>query len=158
MIKNNTNVAYDLANFAPYVKSARPDVKVVKTKASRKKAIRALKIKLSIAAAVLVALMCFTVYNKVVLTETVSKANLASQQLSQLKNENSRLEIKLEGIVSLKQADEYATNVLGLVKKENGQVIYVSLYTGSQISEYDQPLTIYSFLSSGLGFVVDYFG
>lgn len=44
-----------------------------------------------------------------------------------------RLNLQLEGTVSLKNAEDYATNQLGMSKLESGQIEYVTLTQGNKI-------------------------
>lgn len=153
----NNNAAYDLSHFAPQERKAKPQIKVVKAKKDKKKAAQKLKAKLIAAVCVVVALMAAVIYTKTVLFETVVSTNRAQQELTALINEEGRLDVELEGIVSLRQADDYASNVLGLVKMEDVQIIHVNLCSENAIEVAEQPVTINSLLTTSLHAVQDYF-
>lgn len=152
-----SNAAYDLSNFAPQPKQ-QPEIKVIKSNARKRKTLAMLKIKLTALAVVIVALMCVTVYNKMKLTELVSMTDEAQSKLVNVQNDIKRLDVELEGVVSIKEADQYAKNVLKLQKKDAGQVIYLTLNDGNYIEKTEQEKSIYSLMRIGIAAVQDYFG
>lgn len=145
-----TNTAYDFARFSAVEKTVKPEIKVVKTKKNSAKAARGLKIRLFVAVAFVVAVLTVLVYNKMVLFEAVASTTRAENQLIKLQNEQSRMQIELEGIVSLKGADEYASKTLGLVKMDNVRVIHVSLRSENVIEKTDNNGFLYSVLDMGI--------
>lgn len=151
----NQNAAYDLSHFAPVKPAERPQIRVAEKKKVRKKP--KFKAGLLAAAAVLVALVCMVVYNKMMLMEAVSATNRAASKLAELESQEGRLEVELESLVSLRQADDYAVNELGLVKTDNACVTYVNLYSDSVIVRSDQPHSIFSLLTVRLETLKDYF-
>ena len=56
------------------------------------------------------------------------------QTLEETKSETVRLQMELNSIVSIDKVEEYAVNTLGMVKLEAGQVEYIDLSEGNQIT------------------------
>ncbi len=103
---------------------------------------RAFKRKVTAMTVVLALLMAGTVYSRLVLSETKSKINSCTGELTELESENAYLSYKLESLVSLKNAEEYAVGTLGLVKLDKSRVEYVNLQKENVIegSQNDAPL------------------
>ena len=66
-------------------------------------------------------------------------------------NEDVRLNMELEAMVSLKNIEEYATEELGLTKLENSQVSYVTLDEGERVvtASGDQGLRVWERIKEG---------
>lgn len=157
MTNPGSNAAYDLSNFAPQPKQS-PEIRVIKSNVRKRKALALLKLKLTVISVIIVALMCVSVYNKMKLTELVSMTDEAQTKLVNVQGDIKRLNVELEGAASIKEADEYAKNVLKLQKKDAGQIIYVTLKDGNFIEKTEQGKSLYSLLQIGIGAVEDYFG
>jgi len=126
-----TSAAYDLAQFAPEVQRE-PRVRVVRTQ-KKSKTKKALKVKLVVNVVVLVFLMLGTIYSRVQLTETKSTINKKTTELTNIESENAYLSYEMDSMVSLKNAEEYAVDELGLVKLDSNQIEYVNLRDENEI-------------------------
>lgn len=136
----NTNVAYDFSAFetrpqeqprvqpqrAPIKKVAvNPNTRVVAVGMSPLRIVAILLLIICVSAAMLI--------SRVQLAETINTVNEANEQYKELQAEGVRLNLQLEGTVSLKNAEDYATNQLGMSKLESGQIEYVTLTQGNKI-------------------------
>jgi len=127
-----TSVAYDLAQFAPSVER-QPRVEVVRTQKKKNKTKKALKARLITYVIMLTVLMMGTVYSRIQLTEVRSDINKKNTELTKIESENAYLNYEMESMVSLKNAEEYAVDELGLVKLDSNQIEYVTLRDENQI-------------------------
>ena len=121
-----TSTAYDFSAFAPAPETEKR-VRVVKAKKSHKKEDRRFLAKLTVYLLAIVLLMTATVMSRMKLTETKSDINSYASDLTELQSENAYLNYKLESLVSLKNAENYAEDELGLVKMDTSRVEYVNL-------------------------------
>ena len=136
----NTNVAYDFSAFetrpqeqprvqpqrAPIKKVAvNPNTRVVAVGMSPLRIVAILLLIICVSAAMLI--------SRVQLAETINTVNEANEQYKELQAEGVRLNLQLKGTVSLKNAEDYATNQLGMSKLESGQIEYVTLTQGNKI-------------------------
>lgn len=81
---------------------------------------------LSLSALVLV-LFAVRLYGNVRLDEVNHQYAQLQDEWNVVSSENTRLEMELQSKVSLERVDEYATNVLGMVKQGSYQIEYVDL-------------------------------
>ncbi|MEG1181288.1 MAG: hypothetical protein RSD39_04585, partial [Oscillospiraceae bacterium] len=100
---------------------------------------------------VITMLLTYTVYSKMVLTETVSKIDTGTKSLTVLESENAYLSCQLESMVSLKNAEDYAVSQLGLVKFDSSQIEYVNLQNDNAITSSEKTNSI----ASGFQSLVD---
>lgn len=132
----NTNLAYDLSRFEVQTaenKEQAKAIKKVKSKAAVKpqtyisplKAVACMLLVIAVASA----LLC----SRVLLTERISEVTEASAEYTKLEAEGTRMNLELEGKVSLVNAEEYAQTQLGMVKKENKNVEYIRLTQENKI-------------------------
>lgn len=152
-----TSVAYDLGQFAPQTDN-RVRVRVVNTAKSNKQTAKAFKTKCAVYFIVIMLLMSATVYSRLGLNETKGRINQQTETLKKLQSENVYLSFQLENKVSLKNAEEYATNELGLVKLGTGQTEYVDLQNEDVIEKNDGSYKIAENLGSYLSVVIEFFG
>lgn len=87
-----------------------------------KKAVKVLSV-----CAILFTLIFFQIYSQVQVDELDRKLDDINKQIEVVESENTRLSMELDSIISLDKVDDYAQNVLGLVKVENYQVSYIDL-------------------------------
>ncbi len=125
------STAYDLSAFAPAPQTEKP-VRVVKPRKSNKEN-RRFMTKLTVYLVAIVLLMAATVMSRMQLTETKSDINSYTSDLTELQSENAYLNYKLESLVSLKNAENYAVNELGLVKMDSSRIEYVNLQNENEI-------------------------
>ena len=152
-----TSVAYDLGQFAPQTDN-RVRVRVVNTVKSNKQTAKAFKTKCAVYFIVIMLLMSATVYSHLGLNETKGRINQQTETLKKLQSENVYLSFQLENKVSLKNAEEYATNELGLVKLGTGQTEYVDLQNEDVIEKNDGSYKIAENLGPYLSVVIEFFG
>ena len=135
--------AYDLRLFEPNTAprraprrepERRPKPKIVKRpaptaaqlRAQQRAAFRQTVKVLSLSALVLV-LFAARLYGSARLDEVNHQVADLEDQLSIVTSENTRLNMELKSKVSLERVDEYATNVLDMVKRGSYQIEYVDL-------------------------------
>ncbi|MDO4567248.1 MAG: hypothetical protein Q4B42_07945 [Oscillospiraceae bacterium] len=102
------------------------ELRVVETSRAVKEN-RRFRAKFTFLSIALVVLMAGTVYSNLVLSETKADINRANSELTELESRNAYLSYELESMVSLKNAEEYAVNTLGLVKLDSSRIEYVNL-------------------------------
>jgi cell division protein FtsL len=76
-----------------------------------------------------VAMVCSTIFMRVQVTEVESQLTAANKELSDLTNEQTRLEMELERKISFSNV-EAAAKALGMQKKDKNQVNYI--HTGAE--------------------------
>ncbi len=103
------------------VRKTRSQLKA-ETRRANRRAFKALSV-----AAVLLCFVGMVIYSRVQLDEISRDITQTQKELSVLESENTRLEMKLNSMVSLNKVDDYAQNVLGMVKQEGYQVEYLDL-------------------------------
>ena len=132
----NTSFAYDLSRFEAQTAEKRTQIEAVKKvksntavkatpRISPLKAIACMLLVISVASALL--------YTRVLLTERISDVTEASAEYTKLEAEGTRMNLELEGKVSLKNAEEYAGTQLGMVKKDSKNVEYIRLTQENKI-------------------------
>lgn len=72
-------------------------------------------------------------YSNVALADTMDSINSKTTEYTQLESENSYMQLQLESLISLKNAESYAADVLGLQKIDSSQIEYISLTQGNHI-------------------------
>ena len=91
-----------------------------------------------IAKFLVVAAVCFTfiasnINYRVQINELNGAIVSLDKELNEKKSENTRLNMALNSKISLENVQDYAENVLGMVKRERYQIIYFDLETGNEI-------------------------
>lgn len=129
-------IAYDFSAFEP--RRSREDRRAVPLTVTRRKpnlraARRARSVKLLAVMGACAAVMCFALYNRAQLTELTSEVGKAQRALSVLQSESTKLQLSLEGSVSLRNVEEIAQVDLGLVKAEPTQTILLTLSEGDKV-------------------------
>ncbi len=135
------SAAYDLSQFAPDREPKRqPRVEVVRQPrevAFRKKLLR-LRMRCAFLVALTFLLMFVTVNSRTELNETTADIQRKSGELVDLQSEYIYLNYQLESLVSLRTAEEYAKNELGLIKLDQSQIEYVNLQDSNSIETSDK--------------------
>ncbi len=114
-----------------------PRPKVIrKTRAQLKAETRRANLRAIKALATAAVLLCFvglSIFSRIKLDEV--KREIATQQskINIIESDNTKLEMKLNSMVSLDKVDEYAQNTLGMVKQEGYQVDYVNLSGSDEV-------------------------
>ena len=123
------NVAYDLSMYEALLEpkaekqEKKQPAKTVKIK--NKYAFRKIVNILSIA--VIVSLVIAVVYTNASITQTTNEIAKTQKAITELESEKAYLEFTLESRMSLNEIEDYAVNVLGMVKMESSQVEYVEI-------------------------------
>lgn len=91
----------------------------------RATALRAAKV-LTVAA-VLLSLFAALLYSKLRVDELDRQIAKTESNLTAAQAETVRLNMQLDSTISLEKVDDYAQNVLGMVKAENYQIEYIDL-------------------------------
>ncbi|MBQ7284542.1 MAG: hypothetical protein IJW74_06840 [Oscillospiraceae bacterium] len=151
------NVAYDLSMYESLLepKPQREEkinhqAKTVKIK--NKKAFRTALNILSIA--VIVSMIIGIIYTNSQITEITTNISDVQSQITELESEKAYLEFTLESRMSLNEIEDYAVNVLGMVKMDSTQVEYIEIESenkvefsgdnlGNRIEEAVQPVLSY---------------
>lgn len=134
------SAAYDLNKFQskPRVRIRKPSLVVAQPSQSARAKARARDrvmavIKTTAVVVILVAVVVTMLYSRAVLTEVSQKISAAATELEEAKSEGTRLSAELESKVSLRNVEEYATQVLGMSALNKQQVTYVDMGKGDQI-------------------------
>ena len=151
------NVAYDLSMYESLLepKPQREEkinhqAKTVKIK--NKTAFRTALNILSIA--VIVSMIIGIIYTNSQITEITTNISDVQSQITELESEKAYLEFTLESRMSLNEIEDYAVNVLGMVKMDSTQVEYIEIESenkvefsgdnlGNRIEEAVQPVLSY---------------
>ncbi len=119
-----TNTAYDFARFER--REQKPQLRVVKrTKTQKIKAgIRAVRV--VAIAALFLALVVSVLYSQVQSTELSAELRRQQNQLEDLQSEYTYLANEMEMRTNLSAVQEYAANVLKMIKMDRSQITYVT--------------------------------
>ncbi|MBQ7816439.1 MAG: hypothetical protein IJ339_03655, partial [Oscillospiraceae bacterium] len=130
------NVAYDLSMYESLLepKPQREEkinhqAKTVKIK--NKKAFRTALNILSIA--VIVSMIIGIIYTNSQITEITTNISDVQSQITELESEKAYLEFTLESRMSLNEIEDYAVNVLGMVKMDSTQVEYIEIESENKV-------------------------
>lgn len=123
------NSAYDLSQFAPEREPRAPRVRVVKSDSTRKyqKKLNRLRLRCVLLVVLVAFLAIVTVHSRTKLDETTTAIETETEHLTSLQSEYAYLNYQLESLVSLKNAEDYAKNELGLIKITGSQIEYINL-------------------------------
>ncbi len=78
-------------------------------------------------------MLAVMLYNNAILTELTEEYNAQSTRYEELKSEGVRLQSELEGKMSLRNVEDYASANMGLSKTEAYQIEYVQLNKGDRV-------------------------
>ena len=98
---------------------------------------RAAVVKFAVCISALIALFSFSLYSRAVLATINEDINMKTAELSTLSGEYTRLQTELEGKISLKNIEEYATANLGMMKIDTAQVQYLNLEETETVTIYN---------------------
>ncbi len=122
------NLAYDLSVYEPKPEAeAKPRITVKRNpnpiKIKRpKSAFRAF-----INATIAFMLLCSILYGKVESNRLFREQSELQTQLTELKNENLRMQTEYDSKTSIQRVEDYAENILGLEKLDKAQIEYVEV-------------------------------
>lgn len=135
-----TNVAYDLEQFAPRKQKTRLRVA---QKPKQKRVLARLNfkwIKAVAFTAVFLALVCSVLYSQVQSTELSAQIRTQQDALTDLESEYTYLSNEMEMKTNLAAVQEYATSVLKMVKMDRSQVTYVTSGQENKVERSDTGL------------------
>ncbi len=150
------NTAYDISRFesAPAVQR----IRIIKTGDELRAAADRKFVRQLVALTVVVAVLSvYTVYSSMLLTKTKAMIEKKNSELVEIESENVYLDYQIESMVSMKTVEEYAENVLGLIRLSPAQIEYVNLENSNKIVSEDTD-TLDLSVSSLLSTVVKFFG
>lgn len=143
----NENIAYDLDRFSSAAPKKEKTVQqpvqrptLVKPQRKSEQELRAERRfnLIKIAKFVAVAAVCFgfiasNINYRVQINELNGAIVSLDKELNEKRSENTRLNMALNSKISLENVQDYAENVLGMVKRERYQIVYFDLEDGNEI-------------------------
>lgn len=78
-------------------------------------------------------LLCCLIYGKFQTNNIYNEISNISNEIELLKSENIRIQSELEGMMSMKNVEEYAENILKLKKLDKSQIEYVQVQSVSVV-------------------------
>ncbi|MBE6895144.1 MAG: hypothetical protein E7483_06055 [Ruminococcaceae bacterium] len=151
------NVAYDLSMYESLLeqrpeRQQKPQQQAKTVKLKNKKAFKTALSVLSIA--VVVSMIIGVIYTNSQITEITTNISQVQREITELESEKAYLEFTLESRMSLNEIEDYAVNVLGMVKMDSTQVEYIEIESenkvelnsdnlGDRIEEAVQPVLSY---------------
>ena len=151
------NVAYDLSMYESLLeprheRQTKPQHHAKTVKLKNKKAFKTALNVLSIA--VIVSMVIGIIYTNSQITEITTNISQVQKEITELESEKTYLDFTLESRMSLNKIEDYAVNVLGMVKMDSTQVEYIEIESenkvefsgenlGDKIEEAVQPVLSY---------------
>ena len=131
------SVAYDLSRFEVQTAEKRTQqgtpARIKRVKPSAAPVSRISPVKAIACLLLIVAVASALLYTNVSLAERVTQVSAATEEYTKLEAEGVRLNMELEGMVSLENVERYAEEELGMAKKESKSVEYVRLNQENKI-------------------------
>jgi hypothetical protein len=90
-------------------------------------------LKISIVSLLAGALFYFVINSYVQLNEVYADISTATEELTELRSENVRMQTELEGQASIRNIKEYAEERLGLQKISQSQIQYIQIQTEDEV-------------------------
>ena len=130
------NVAYDLSMYESLLESKpekqqKPQQQAKTVKFKNKKTFKTALNVLSIAIAL--SMVLAIVYTNSQITEITSNIASVQNEITELESEKAYLDFTLESRMSLNEIEEYAVNVLGMVKMDSTQVEYIEIESENMV-------------------------
>ena len=95
---------------------------------------RAFKTALSmLSIAVMVSMIIGIVYTNSQITEITTNISSVQKEITELESEKAYLNFTMESRMSLNEIEEYAVNVLGMVKMDSTQVEYIEIESENKV-------------------------
>ena len=126
---NSSNAAYDYErlnqHYSPSPSTLRqpPELKVLESKKDKEREIFG---RTALLFSLVLIIFAAVLYNRVILTELTSEIDTLSTQYEQLKDEQQRMQVELEGRLSTRAVADGA-EALGMAQIESYQIQYVDL-------------------------------
>ena len=130
------NVAYDLSMYESLLeqkpeKQPRTEHQAKTVKLKNKKAFRTAIRALSLA--VMLSMIIGIVYTNSQITEITTNISSVQKEITELESEKAYLNFTMESRMSLNEIEEYAVNVLGMVKMDSTQVEYIEIESENKV-------------------------
>ena len=90
-------------------------------------------VEFAVVAILCVALIAPNIFSRIKVNELNSKIVEMTMELNEVKSENTRLDMELKSKISLENVQNYAENVLGMVKRDRYQVHYFNIENSNEI-------------------------
>lgn len=152
-----TSTAAILANFdsteAPVRVRKTVSEKEIRAEETRKFTVRFIGLVVAVAF-----LAVYTVYSNMLLTKTKAEITKNTEILTELQSENVYLDYKIESMVSVRNAEEYAANEIGLIKFSGAQIVYVNIEDENVIVEHGGDTDFRNQITTFLDTVIDMAG
>lgn len=141
MARQNAAYDYDFDRFdsveRAHPKAAQPpELRVVKARESRD---NTFLVQLAVLFGCTLILFAAVIYNRMVLTEMTTKMEAIQGEYEMLKDDYQRMQVELEGKLSLRAVEEIASSQLGMAKAESYQIEYVDLGSDSRVLYAKEP-------------------
>lgn len=160
-VYNRSNLAYDLSQFdteeqpqrRPREKS-KPDIKLHKVSVA----------KTGNWFKTIVFVLCATVLafavigSKAAISEVSTRISEQNSLLAEAKSEQSRLQSKLDGMVTLDSVEDIAVNQLGLQKTTKNQIHYISVFDRTMVQVSDKEPNVFETLKDWIDGTTEYLG
>jgi len=159
MQNSRESVAYDLSLFEPRERKVVPIRKKAKeTEKKAKRANAAKAVKTFFVFAVLLSLGIVLLFNQARMSEINAETNEEKRLLKEAQEEGIHLQMELEGKMSVKNVEEYATEILGMKKIEASQIERITIDEGDKvvITEKDKAGGVFGFLKGNLSELLSY--
>ena len=101
---------------------------VAQTRISAVKALKTIALAL-----VLFSMISSLIYCRVTIDNIGREITTVDTRISEAKSEQVRLQTQLDSMISLDKVEDYAVNVLGMVKLENYKITYFNVCDGDQV-------------------------
>ena len=156
------NLAYDISRFEtdesavrrPKAKEAKPEIKLHKVSAS--KTGNWFKTLVFIACAV--ALAFAVIGSKAAISEVSTRISEENAKLEEAKSEQSRLQSKLDEMVTLDSVEDVAVNQLGLQKTSKNQIHYISVFDRTMVQVSNEQPNVFETLKDWIDGTTEYLG
>ena len=130
------NVAYDLSMYESLLeqkpeRQEKPQHQAKTVKLKNKKAFSTAVKALSVA--VVLSMIIGIVYTNSQITEITTNIAAVQNQITELESEKAYLNFTLESRMSLNEIEDYAVNVLGMVKMDSTQVEYIEIESENMV-------------------------
>ncbi len=91
--------------------------------------------------AVVVSLIIGVIYTNAEITQTANSIEKVKNSITEIESEKAYLEFTLESKMTLKEVEDYAVGVLGMVKMDSSQLEYVEIENENKIEKSYDNLT-----------------
>lgn len=153
---NRTSAAYDFAAAEERTQPKKAKSSIKLHKVSVAKTGSWFKATIFVAFAAFLAFIFIS--SKSMISEISTQINQQTEQLNEAKEENSLLQAKLDGIVTLSKVDEVAVNELGLQKTVKTQVRYISVNDRTMVQTAEHEENVFESLKNWLNDTAEYLG